>query len=103
MKSIFKTSLASFPAFVMMFFSGAVGSAEPRADRTWETARQPNIVLIMANDSGWSDLGCYGREIHTPHLDSLAKNGVGFRRFYNHAKCGSSSDASFLAAQHHAL
>ena len=40
---------------------------------------QPNIVVILVDDMGWSDLGCYGGEIPTPHLDALAKNGVALR------------------------
>lgn len=50
-------------------------------------AEKPNIVVIMADDLGWSDLGCYGGEIKTPNLDALAERGVRFRRFYNNAKC----------------
>lgn len=46
-----------------------------------------NIVLMMADDMGWSDLGCYGGEIETPHLDSLARNGARFTQFYNAARC----------------
>ena len=53
-------------------------------------AERPNIVLIMADDLGFSDLGCYGSEIHTPHLDRLASNGLKFTQFYNTAKCHSS-------------
>jgi arylsulfatase len=48
---------------------------------------RPNIVLIMADDLGYSDLGCYGSEINTPNLDKLATNGLRFRTFYNMAKC----------------
>jgi len=48
---------------------------------------RPNIVLIMADDLGVSDLGCYGGEIATPNLDKLAADGVRFRQFYNNAKC----------------
>ncbi len=51
---------------------------------------RPNIVLIMADDLGYSDLGCYGGEIETPHLDALAKGGLRFTQFYNTAKCHSS-------------
>ncbi|EMI42003.1 arylsulfatase [Rhodopirellula sp. SWK7] len=57
---------------------------------TVAAAQQPNIVLIVADDLGWSDLGCYGGEIETPNLDALATDGVRFRRFYNNAKCGAS-------------
>jgi len=50
-------------------------------------AAVPNIILIMSDDMGFSDLGCYGGEIETPHLDALAKNGVRFTQFYNTARC----------------
>jgi len=48
---------------------------------------RPNIVLIMADDMGYSDIGCYGGEIHTPNLDRLAAGGVRFSQFYNGARC----------------
>ena len=54
-------------------------------DKTKES--RPNIVLIMADDMGYSDIGCYGSEIATPNIDRLAANGVRFRNFYNNAKC----------------
>jgi arylsulfatase len=50
-------------------------------------AERPNIILIMSDDMGWSDLGCYGGEISTPHLDGLARQGVRFTQFYNTARC----------------
>ena len=53
-------------------------------------AAQPNLLLVMADDMGFSDLGCYGSEIETPHLDKLAANGLRFTQFYNTAKCHSS-------------
>ena len=53
-------------------------------------ADRPNIVLIMADDLGFADLGCYGSEIETPNLDALAANGLRFTQFYNTAKCHSS-------------
>ena len=51
-------------------------------------SERPNIVLIMADDMGWSDLGCYGGEIRTPSIDSLAVSGLRFTQFYNNAVCG---------------
>src|SRR5688572_31065893 len=48
---------------------------------------RPNILLILADDLGYSDLGCYGGEVRTPHLDGLAKNGLRFTQFYNTARC----------------
>ncbi len=50
-------------------------------------AKRPNIILIMADDMGYSDIGCYGGEIHTPNLDRLAAGGVRFTQFYNTARC----------------
>lgn len=48
---------------------------------------KPNIILILCDDMGYSDIGCYGSEIKTPSIDRLAKEGVRFRQFYNNAKC----------------
>lgn len=58
-------------------------------DAPGETAagERPNIVLIMADDMGYSDIGCYGGEIETPNLDRLAAGGLRFTQFYNNAKC----------------
>lgn len=53
-------------------------------------ASQPNIVLILADDLGWSDIGCYGGEIPTPNLDRLAAEGLRFTQFYNNSVCGPS-------------
>lgn len=48
---------------------------------------RPNVIVILADDMGYSDLGCYGSEIATPNLDALAAKGVRFTQFYNAAKC----------------
>jgi len=50
-------------------------------------AEQPNIIIILADDLGTSDLGCYGGEINTPNIDALATGGVRFTQFYNSARC----------------
>ena len=50
-------------------------------------AAKPNILLMLADDVGWSDLGCYGGEIRTPNLDALAAGGLRFTQFYNAARC----------------
>ncbi len=52
-----------------------------------ESLARPNIILIMADDMGWSDIGCYGSEIHTPNIDRIAGEGMLFTNFYNNAKC----------------
>lgn len=50
-------------------------------------SKQPNIIVIMSDDMGYSDIGCYGGEINTPNLDQLAANGLRFTQFYNTARC----------------
>lgn len=50
-------------------------------------ASRPNVLLVLADDLGFSDLGCYGSEIETPVLDSLAANGLRYNQFYNTARC----------------
>ena len=56
---------------------------------------QPNILVILVDDMGFSDLGCYGSEIPTPNLDALASGGVRFTQFYNTARC-STTRASLM-------
>ncbi len=53
-------------------------------------AERPNIVVILADDLGWSDIGCYGSEIPTPNIDALAAGGLRFTQFYNNSVCGPS-------------
>ncbi len=60
---------------------------------------KPNIVLILNDDMGYSDIGCYGGEIDTPNLDWLARHGLRFSQFYNTARC-SPSRASLLTGLH---
>ena len=56
---------------------------------------RPNVLLILADDLGWSDIGCFGGEIHTPNIDALAQGGLSFTQFYNSARC-SPTRASLL-------
>ncbi len=63
-----------------------------------EQIKQPNIIIILADDLGYSDLGCMGSEIKTPNLDNLAKEGVLFSHFYNASVC-CPSRASLLTGQ----
>jgi len=64
-------------AVLALLALGASAAAGPR----------PNIVVILVDDMGFSDLGCYGGEIPTPNLDALARNGLRFTQFYNTARC----------------
>ncbi|MBI1374394.1 MAG: sulfatase-like hydrolase/transferase [Phycisphaera sp.] len=63
-------------------------------------AERPNVVLIMVDDMGWSDLGCYGGEIHTPNIDRLASEGLRFTQFYNTAKC-ETTRAALMSGLYH--
>lgn len=63
------------------------------------SSEKPNIVVMMVDDLGFSDIGCYGSEIETPNLDRLASNGLRFSQFYNTAKCHSSR-VSLLTGQY---
>ena len=63
--------------------------------------KQPNIVVIMADDAGFSDFGCYGGEIETPVLDKLAANGLRFSQFYNTGRCCPSRAALLTGLYQH--
>jgi arylsulfatase A-like enzyme len=63
------------------------------------TRTSPNIVLILADDMGFSDIGCYGGEIETPHLDRLGRQGTRLTQFYNTARC-TPSRASLVTGLH---
>jgi len=76
---MFYTRLTSFLALTVL------SAATPAHAQLATRGPQPNIVLILADDLGFSDLGCYGGEILTPNLDKLAKEGLRFTHFYN---CG---------------
>ncbi|MDF1861349.1 MAG: arylsulfatase [Verrucomicrobiales bacterium] len=77
---LFRVILFSFVAQAVLAPFPAVSAPDPSAPR-------PNIILIMADDMGWSDIGCYGSEISTPNIDRLAAEGVQFTQFYNNGKC----------------
>lgn len=66
-----------FAFFSFLVFAVTASAADSR----------PNILLIMADDMGFSDIGCYGGEVQTPNIDRLAKEGLRFTQFYNNAKC----------------
>src|SRR5690606_23262555 len=56
---------------------------------------KPNIIVILGDDIGYSDIGAYGSEIKTPNLDKLANEGIRFSNFYNMAKCEPSRSTLF--------
>ncbi len=64
-----------------------------------DAAPRPNIIVMMADDMGFSDIGCYGGEIRTPNIDRLAAEGLRFTQFYNNAKC-TTTRASLLSGMY---
>ncbi|RZK82636.1 MAG: arylsulfatase [Pedobacter sp.] len=83
MRSIFNPLSIALKALVITTFPLAAFAQKPKANAD----NRPNIVLIMADDLGFSDLGCYGGEIKTPNLDRIAKQGIQFKQFYNVSRC----------------
>ena len=55
--------------------------------KSGKNLKKPNIILILADDMGFSDIDCYGGEIHTPNINNLAKTGIRYSQFYNAARC----------------
>jgi arylsulfatase A-like enzyme len=78
-------AFAIVAAFCTAAFSQLPANAQAEPHKP--AGERPNILVIMADDLGFSDLGCYGSEIETPNIDSLASEGIRMRSFYNMAKC----------------
>ena len=87
------TSPRLFSTIAILLVSGLIQVSATLA------ADPPNVVVIMVDDLGYSDIGCYGGEIETPNLDALAADGLRFSQFYNTAKCHSSR-VSLLTGQY---
>lgn len=72
----------------VMFLMGQVAYTQSPGSQTEK--KRPNIVIILMDDMGYSDMGMFGSEIKTPNMDALASNGVRFTNFYTHASCSPS-------------
>jgi arylsulfatase len=79
-------AILGFAVTVLMSPVGA-HSADPETPDTNAAPSRPNIVILFVDDMGYSDIGCFGGEIETPHLDRLAAAGVRFTQFYNTSRC----------------
>ncbi|MCC9601773.1 sulfatase-like hydrolase/transferase [Stieleria sp. JC731] len=73
--------------FITIATSAITAFVMPSTRASADSQSRPNILLILADDLGYSDLGCYGSEIQTPNIDSLAQQGVRFTQFYNTGRC----------------
>jgi len=80
-KIVFVLLLITITGITAYSFKSVKSMAPPRKDI------RPNIIIILADDLGYSDIGCFGGEVHTPNLDYLAANGLRFSRFYNISRC----------------
>lgn len=78
---------------IIILFLLLIGSTKKQA------VQKPNIIFIMADDMGYSDIGCYGGEVQTPNIDQLAANGIKLHNFYNNARC-CPTRASLLTGQY---
>jgi arylsulfatase len=93
-----------FPLFLIYLtpFFGYSYQVKPGiTEHTFQEINQPNIIIIMADDMGFSDLGSFGSEISTPHLDQLAANGLVMSQFYNTSRCVPSRGALLTGAYQH--
>lgn len=79
--------------------AGADPSSLAAPERGGDGAERPNIMVILADDMGFADVGCYGAEVDTPHVDQLAEEGMRFSQFYNYPRC-SPTRASLLTGQY---
>jgi arylsulfatase A-like enzyme len=77
----------------------SVGAVSPLWAQAADGTNRPNVVVILVDDMGWSDIGCYGSEIPTPNLDRLAQQGLRFTQFYNTGRC-SPTRASLLTGHY---
>jgi len=85
-KKTLKSSLLLFACFSLFQFTGLAQQ---------QTGKKPNVIVILTDDMGYSDIGCFGSEVSTPNIDKLAANGLRFTHFYNTARC-SPTRASLL-------
>jgi arylsulfatase len=83
-------------AVAISVIAGSLGISSAAAQ-----PRRPNIVIILGDDMGFSDMGSFGSEIRTPNLDSLAKDGVRFTSFYTHASCSPTRSVLLSGVDNH--
>ncbi|MEK6235833.1 MAG: sulfatase-like hydrolase/transferase, partial [Planctomycetales bacterium] len=94
----FPATMARVTAFACLAigFSASRVSAADASD-----PKRPNIVVILCDDMGYSDLGCYGGEVRTPHLDRLAAGGIRYTQMYNTSKCWTTRISLLTGIYHH--
>jgi arylsulfatase A-like enzyme len=96
---ILKNIIHTSTILILLMVISLPGYAQKGKGKSKDVANKPNIVLIMADDLAFSDIGSYGSEIDTPNLDKLAQGGMRFKQFYNNAICAPTR-ASLLSGQY---
>jgi len=86
------------PHLLLGFFSPYLAAEQATA-----VAQPPNIIVILADDLGYSDIGAYGSEIQTPGLDKLAQSGIQFTDFYTASVCSPSRAMLLTGKDHHQI
>ncbi len=89
-------------------FGGSIGRTREQSTPWWPPRKEappgaPNIVIVYMDDMGWSDPGCYGSEISTPHIDALASRGVLFSHYTTHAICSAARAALLTGCNAHSV
>lgn len=89
-------------------FAGKIGRTREESTPWWPERREaragiPNIVIVFMDDMGWSDPGCYGSEIETPHIDALARRGVRLTHYTTHAICSPARAALLTGCNAHGV
>lgn len=101
LRDLFPGTIAFFYAWPLVFIAcifPGISSCTSSGDQAGNPDR-PNIIVILSDDIGYSDIGCYGSEIRTPNIDRLAAEGIRYTHFYNTARC-SPSRAALLTGRY---
>src|SRR4028119_1230978 len=73
--------------FCIVLISLSFVQSVPQKEAEKKAAAKPNFIVVLVDDLGFSDIGCYGSEINTPNLDKLAQGGLRLTQFYNTSRC----------------
>ena len=89
-------------------FPGKIGRTREESEPHWNLpvrppAGSPNIVIVLMDDMGWADLGCYGSEIATPNIDALATRGIRFTHYTTHPICSPARAALLTGRNAHSV
>ena len=88
-------------------FEGHIGTTVAESRPHWATPsthpETPNVLLVIFDDTGWSDFGCFGSEISTPNIDSLAAEGLRYRNFHVTPLCSPTRACLLTGRNHHAI